>query len=65
MVGLWIQMVLIFVIGLFGAWLFINMAEHDNWWTGLKCGLAGALLAGGSLMALAYIVEREERRQNG
>lgn len=64
-IALWILMALICGIGLFGAWLFINMAEYDNWWTGLKCGLAGALLVGGSLKVLAYITEREERRQYG
>jgi hypothetical protein len=64
-IALWIQMTLICGIGIFGAWLFLNMAEHDSWWAGLKCGLAGTLLIGGSLMALEYLMKREERRQNG
>lgn len=59
-----IAMLLILLIGLLGLLAMLSMANHDNWWTCVAHGVGGAVMAGGSLMALAYLAEREERRNN-
>ena len=60
-----IAMVLILLVGLLGLLAMLSMANHDNWWTCVAHGVGGAVTAGLSLMALAYLIESEERRNSG
>lgn len=62
LIALWTSMALICGVGVYGVKLFFAMAQCEEWWAGLKSGLAGVALAGGALIALSYLTEREERR---
>ena len=57
-----IVMVLIMIVGLLGVLSMLSMANHDVWWSCVAHGVGGAVTVGGSLMVLAYLTEKEERR---
>lgn len=57
-----IVMVLIVIVGLAGALSMLSMANHATWWSCVAHGVGGAVTAGVSLMAIAYLTEKEERR---